>query len=76
MAEASAVSAFRQRAGRLGYRNIKIKKDCFWTGYYHVELVEPLAGVCISFFCSEEKLKGLLSQRAEKRKNNFEKKSL
>lgn len=67
MADTSTASAFRQRAGRLGYRDIKIKKDSFWEGYYHVELVEPLAGVHISFFCSEEKLKKLLSQRALKK---------
>lgn len=66
MADTSTASAFRQRAGRLGYRDITIRKGKLDL-LYHVSLVEPLAGTYISFFCSEEKLKKLLSQRELKK---------
>lgn len=67
MAESTVVSAFRQRASRLGYQEIVIKKDREHDGCYHVRLVEPLVGLHLAFVCPEWKLKILLSQRALKK---------
>ena len=76
MADSSVVSAFRQRASRLGYRNIVIKKCKNVYKLYHICLVEPLASIFIDFYAFEYELKTMLSQRAEKQKNDFEKKGV
>lgn len=67
MAEASVVSSFRQRAGRLGYKDISIKQSRTDKNNYCVELTEPLVGSRISFVAPAERLGVLLSQRALKR---------
>lgn len=66
MAEASVVSSFRQRAGRLGYSNITIRHSKTEDSYF-VELTEPLVGSRITFVAPAERLGVLLSQRALKR---------
>lgn len=67
MAEASVVSSFRQRAGRLGYKNISIRRSKTDRNSYYVELTEPLVGSRITFVAPAERLGVLLSQRALKR---------
>ena len=62
MAQSSNVNAFRQRAERLGYRQIVVVKipTSGFEVWYYVSVKEPLAGNVFDFICSDSRLKILL----------------
>lgn len=63
MAQSSNANGFRQRAERLGYRQIVIEKiptSGSAETWYYVSVKEPLAGHVFDFICSDSRLKILL----------------